>query len=280
MNYEKAVGKLVKDRDELLAFYDFPTEHWKHIRTTNPIESVFATAGNRTGPARFKLALLMVSKKRRQNSRVGQHVQIGRAAVDPFVVTGFRVIHVVHRLKRINHETPVKNADRLTLAPLAAHSKQGNSSGFFVQTAPGFQVEGDVLTLPYEREIFGFTDLPYRLHRYLDSYEFAHLWWGGDDNFSDTPPNALLTRFANGEPRESKLPLSAAHSHNDEQSISYVFTFEGGDALPQSAEHASCLVDNTRGCAMDACGAAEHQWQDCQADVMSRLAQSRDMPGW
>lgn len=34
---------LAKDRDELLAFYDFPAEHWKHLRTTNPIESVFAT---------------------------------------------------------------------------------------------------------------------------------------------------------------------------------------------------------------------------------------------
>ena len=32
-----------KDRDELLAFYDFPAEHWKHLRTTNPIESTFAT---------------------------------------------------------------------------------------------------------------------------------------------------------------------------------------------------------------------------------------------
>ena len=49
VKYEKAVAKLVKDRDELLAFYDLPAEHWKHIRTTNPIESVFATVRNRTG---------------------------------------------------------------------------------------------------------------------------------------------------------------------------------------------------------------------------------------
>jgi putative transposase len=41
VKYDKAVGKLIKDRDVLLAFYDFPAEHWKHIRTTNPIaESV------------------------------------------------------------------------------------------------------------------------------------------------------------------------------------------------------------------------------------------------
>lgn len=47
--YDKAVTKLTKDRDVLLAFYDFPAEHWKHIRTTNPIESTFATVRHRTG---------------------------------------------------------------------------------------------------------------------------------------------------------------------------------------------------------------------------------------
>jgi transposase-like protein len=42
-NYPKAVECLKKDRDELLTFYDFPSEHWSHLRTTNPIESTFAT---------------------------------------------------------------------------------------------------------------------------------------------------------------------------------------------------------------------------------------------
>ena len=46
--YPKAVECLVKDRDALLAFYDFPAEHWIHIRTTNPIESTFATIRHRT----------------------------------------------------------------------------------------------------------------------------------------------------------------------------------------------------------------------------------------
>ena len=41
--YPKATECLEKDREVLLAFYDFPAEHWVHIRTTNPIESVFAT---------------------------------------------------------------------------------------------------------------------------------------------------------------------------------------------------------------------------------------------
>jgi len=46
--YPKAVEKLTKDRDSLLAFYDFPAEHWVHLRTTNPIESTFATVRHRT----------------------------------------------------------------------------------------------------------------------------------------------------------------------------------------------------------------------------------------
>lgn len=46
--YPKAADKLVKDRDVLLAFYDFPAEHWIHLRTTNPIESTFATVRHRT----------------------------------------------------------------------------------------------------------------------------------------------------------------------------------------------------------------------------------------
>jgi transposase-like protein len=46
--YPKAMDCLAKDREELLAFFDFPAEHWVHIRTTNPIESTFATVRLRT----------------------------------------------------------------------------------------------------------------------------------------------------------------------------------------------------------------------------------------
>jgi transposase-like protein len=46
--YPKAVERLVKDQETLLSFYDFPAEHWMHLRTTNPIESTFATVRLRT----------------------------------------------------------------------------------------------------------------------------------------------------------------------------------------------------------------------------------------
>ena len=64
--YEKAANCLSKDRDTLLAFYDFPAEHWKHLRTTNPIESTFATVRHRTirskGCLSNRTALAMVFK--------------------------------------------------------------------------------------------------------------------------------------------------------------------------------------------------------------------------
>ena len=64
--YAKAVECLSKDRDALLAFYDFPAEHWKHLRSTNPIESTFATVRHRTirskGCLSNKTALAMVFK--------------------------------------------------------------------------------------------------------------------------------------------------------------------------------------------------------------------------
>ena len=64
--YDKAVECLTKDRERLLTFYDFPAEHWKHVRSTNPIESTFATVRQRTtrtkGCLSRNTALAMVFK--------------------------------------------------------------------------------------------------------------------------------------------------------------------------------------------------------------------------
>jgi putative transposase len=65
--YPKAAECLAKDRTELLTFYDFPAEHWLHLRTTNPIESVFATVRLRTaktkGNGTREACLMMVFKR-------------------------------------------------------------------------------------------------------------------------------------------------------------------------------------------------------------------------
>ena len=66
VKYPKAAECLAKDRQALLAFYEFPAEHWKHLRTSNPIESTFATVRHRTirskGCLSNKTALAMVFK--------------------------------------------------------------------------------------------------------------------------------------------------------------------------------------------------------------------------
>jgi transposase-like protein len=64
--FPKAVTKITDDMDELLAFYDYPCEHWVHLRTTNPIESTFATVRHRTkitkGPGSRAAGLAMAFK--------------------------------------------------------------------------------------------------------------------------------------------------------------------------------------------------------------------------
>jgi transposase-like protein len=64
--FGKAVAKIVDDQEQLLAFYDYPAEHWVHLRTTNPIESTFATVRNRSkitkGPGSKAAGIAMAFK--------------------------------------------------------------------------------------------------------------------------------------------------------------------------------------------------------------------------
>ena len=73
VKYEAACNCLSKDRDALLAFYNFPAEHWGHLRTTNPIESTFATIRLRhrrtKGSGSRKASLTMMFKLAQSASR-------------------------------------------------------------------------------------------------------------------------------------------------------------------------------------------------------------------
>lgn len=64
--WPKAVEKITDDEEALLAFYDYPAEHWRHLRTTNPIESPFATVRARTnltkGPGSREAGVAMIFK--------------------------------------------------------------------------------------------------------------------------------------------------------------------------------------------------------------------------
>jgi transposase-like protein len=66
VKFPRAAAKITDDLDELLAFYDYPAEHWVHLRTTNPIESTFASVRHRTkvtkGPGSRAAGLAMAFK--------------------------------------------------------------------------------------------------------------------------------------------------------------------------------------------------------------------------
>ena len=81
--YPKATASLLADKEQLLSFYDFPAEHWRHLRTTNPVESSFATVKVRTrrtkgaGSRKAGLALafkLILSAQDRWRKLNGAHL--------------------------------------------------------------------------------------------------------------------------------------------------------------------------------------------------------------
>jgi putative transposase len=105
--YPKAAECLTKDREALLAFFDFPAEHWDHLRTANPIESVFATVRHRTvrtkGALSQKTARLMVFKLVMAASKTWRRLK-GQNQL-PKVVEGVKFTDGVAVI-----ETPTKDA--------------------------------------------------------------------------------------------------------------------------------------------------------------------------
>jgi transposase-like protein len=104
--YPKAMDCLAKDREALLAFYDYPAEHWVHIRTTNPIESTFATVRLRTKRSRNcgsrETTLAMVFKLLQSAQKRWKRIK------------GFRKLElVVNNVRFRNGEQVVDQEDRV-----------------------------------------------------------------------------------------------------------------------------------------------------------------------
>ena len=104
--YPKAMDCLAKDREALLAFYDYPAEHWVHIRTTNPIESTFATVRLRTKRSRNcgsrETTLAMVFKLLQSAQKRWKRIK------------GFRKLElVVNNVRFRNGEQVVDQSDRV-----------------------------------------------------------------------------------------------------------------------------------------------------------------------
>jgi transposase-like protein len=98
--YPKAVECLAKDRDVLLAFFDFPAEHWIHLRTTNPIESTFATVRLRhrrtKGSGSRTACLTMVFKLARATEKRWR--RLNGSALLPQVIQGVRFVDGIKEL--------------------------------------------------------------------------------------------------------------------------------------------------------------------------------------
>ena len=96
IKYDKAAECLIKDREVLLAFYDFPAEHWKHLRTTNVIESSFATVRHRTvrskGCLSNKSALAMIFKLAEAAERIDGHNQLPKIILGVRFADGMEVV--------------------------------------------------------------------------------------------------------------------------------------------------------------------------------------------
>ena len=102
--YPKAADRLTRDKDELLAFYDFPAEHWTHIRTTNPIESTFATVRHRTKRSKGCLSLktmeLMVFKVIKEAEKTWLRLR-GKNQL-PKLITGVKFSDGIEQLNQNN----------------------------------------------------------------------------------------------------------------------------------------------------------------------------------
>lgn len=114
----------------------------------------------------------------------------------------------------------------------------------FVQTASGFTANGTTLSVPYEREIFAFTDRPNRLHAHINAHEMVNLWELGKDTFAEDPPNAVLTWVDNGQIREAEIELLSASVDDLGRAITYEIATESSAVLPEFGAYASLFVDD------------------------------------
>ena len=147
------------------------------------------------------------------------------------------------------------NDDGFDLSPVVPPSnpiEPTNSSQpewLYVQTAATAQMTSDtVLEMPFTRDVFGFTDRPYRKQAYLTAFEFASLWTGeGTNSFSADAPNAVLTWQVGEEQREAEVIINNATVYSDgvQESLVYEVTVETGKMPDAQMSSVSLFVDSS-----------------------------------
>ena len=110
----------------------------------------------------------------------------------------------------------------------------------FVHTAQEAQATSSTLVMPISRDIFAFTDRPYRKHIYLTGDKFASLWSdSSSDSFKVNPPNAVLTWIEEGVIKEVEVVIANATS--DGKNITY--TLKNNHTLNAELKDVSIFID-------------------------------------
>ena len=122
----------------------------------------------------------------------------------------------------------------------------------YVQTAATAQMTSNTtLKIPFTRDVFGFTDRPYREHAYFTAFEFASFWSEeGANSFSADPPNAVLTWLVGEEQREAEVIIKNATVYSDgvQESLVYEVTLETGQMPDAQMSSVSLFVDSNKNC--------------------------------
>ncbi len=123
-----------------------------------------------------------------------------------------------------------------------------------VQTAATAQMTSDTtLEIPFTRDVFGFTDRPYRQHAYYTASEFQAFWSEqGANSFSAVPPNAVLTWLDGEEQREAEITIDSATVYADgiQESLVYEVTLEAGQMPDAQMSCVSLFVDSNTDCTL------------------------------
>ena len=112
----------------------------------------------------------------------------------------------------------------------------------FMQTAEKAEVTSETtLVMLSGRDIFAFTDRPYRKHAYITTKTFASLW-GEGGTFRENPPNAVLTWVSGENMKESEITINGGEWHGDGR-VTYSYTIEAGDVPEFSITTPSLFID-------------------------------------
>ena len=136
----------------------------------------------------------------------------------------------------INYSATLENASptlvdtlTFTLLPESVALAEDPSAPewLFVHTAATAElVSTTTLIVPFQQDVFAFTDRPYRQHEYLNATQFVALWAdAGSDSFQADPPNAVLTWADGGIVKEAEVELLDAKIINNGKSIEYTTTW-------------------------------------------------------